>query len=424
MADPLAPRSPGHERRRVRRRVALQVAGWLALLLVLRLAVIPAEARDLRAPDELRASVSSACAWIERNLQPDGRYLYSYDADRDAIPRDYNEVRHAGVTMALFQSAGRDGDIEAFHAGDAAVAWMLDHLYRRDGWAALTTPAGSRAKVGASGLMLVALAERRLATGDERHDEVMRELGLYLAAMQRPDGGFYLAWLVASGGPDTVGTSRYYPGEATWGLALLHEAFRGEGWDAYARAGSIFLTTRRDAVEGVRFPPLADHWAAYAMAEMVEWGLRDEEIDYARRLAARFGFLIRAESQRERGLFGGPGSLIRVHVPAAAFGTWVEAMAALWRISAADPRMADLRPLIEERLETGASLLSHRQTDAAEAAGFARPDLVEGAWVTRGKTRMDDQQHALSGLLFAADALEGRTLRSPDELLTIPSAAP
>ena len=420
MADRVA---PGTERR-AWRRVALQLVGWAVLLLVLRLTVVPAESRDLLTPEELRASSTAAREWIERNLQPDGRYTYVYDADLDVLPDDYNEVRHAGVTMSLFQSAGRDGDVEAFRTGDIAVEWMLDRLYRRDGWAALTTPQGDRAKVGASGLMLIALAERRLATGDTRHDEVMRELGSFLATMQRPDGGFYLAWLIERGEPDFVGTSRYYPGEATWGLALLHEALPGEGWDEYARAGSIFLTTLRDEVEDVRFRPLPDHWAAYSMAEMVEWGLSDEEIEYARRLAGRFGFLIRAESQREHGLFGGPGSLIRVHVRAAAFGTWVEAMGALWRIAAADPRMADLKPAIEERLEVGASLLANRQSDAAEALAYPRPGFVEGAWITRGETRMDDQQHALSGLLFAADALEGRTLRSPADPLTIPDALP
>ena len=416
MADPVTPRS------RAWRHAALLLAGWAALLLVLRLTVAPSESVEMRSPDELRAASTAAREWIARNLQPDGRYVYVYDAELDALPDDYNEVRHAGVTMALFQSAGRDGDAAAFERGDAAVAWMLDRLHRRDGWAALTTPDGGRAKVGASALMLIALAERRLATGDARHDGVMRELGRFLAAMQRPDGGFHVAWIVGRGEPDTVGTSRYYPGEAAWGLALLHEALPGEGWDEHARAGSLFLTTRRDEIEGVRFPPLPDHWAAYSMAEMVEWGLRDEEIAYARRLAGRFGFLIRTESQREHGLFGGPGSLIRVHVRAAAFGTWVEAMAALWRIAAADPRMADLRPAIEERLATAASLLANRQTDAAGAAGYPRPGLVEGAWITQGETRMDDQQHALSGLLFAADALEGRTARSPAVPLALPGA--
>ena len=39
---------------------------------------------------------------------------------------------------------------------------------------------------------------------------------------------------------------------------------------------------------------------------------------------------------------------------------------------------------------------------------------MRGAWLSSGLTRMDDQQHALSGLLYASDAIEGRTNRSPD----------
>ena len=416
--------SEGQRRRGWPRRTWLQLVLWAVLLLVLRLAVIPAEAREPLSIEEIRGAVTAARGWMQRVQYEDGSYLYRYDADADLVPREYNEVRHAGVTMALFQAAGRDGDLEALAQAERAVVWMTEQLHRRDGWAALTNAAGSRAKVGATGLMVVALAERRLATGDTRYDELMRELGRYLAFMQRNDGGFYVAWQVLRAEPDRVGSSRYYPGEAMWGLALLHEAFPGEGWDAYARAAARLITTERDELEEVRFPPLADHWAAYGLAEMVEWGLGDAEIEYARRLAGRFGFLLRVESQREEGLFGGPGRLIRVEVPASAFGTWVEGMAALWRLSASDPRMADLRPQIEERLETGASLLARRQVDGAEAEGYARPDRVLGAWLVNGETRMDDQQHALSGLLFAADALEGRTQRSPDELLPVPALEP
>jgi hypothetical protein len=49
-----------------------------------------------------------------------------------------------------------------------------------------------------------------------------------------------------------------------------------------------------------------------------------------------------------------------------------------------------------------------------EAATYPRPDLVRGAWVRAGGTRMDDQQHAFSGLLYTLDALEDRLLRTPD----------
>ena len=39
------------------------------------------------------------------------------------------------------------------------------------------------------------------------------------------------------------------------------------------------------------------------------------------------------------------------------------------------------------------------QSDAEDAADAAQPGRVEGAWFHHGETRMDDQQHALAGLL-------------------------
>ena len=394
-----------------------QLGVWVIVLALLRLAVIPPEETSTLEAAELRSAVAEAAGWMARVQAPSGYYLYEYDADADIAADDYNEVRHAGVTLSVFQAAGQERDPELIAAGDRGIEWMEAHLHRYDGWAALTNISGTRAKLGGTALATVALAERRLLTGDTRHDELMREFGRFMAAMQREDGGFYIAWQPRLEEPDTVGISQYFPGEALWALALLHEAFPGEGWDEHARAASEFITTMRDEVDEVRFPPLADHWGAYGLAEMTEWGLRDFEIDYARRLAARFGFLIRAESQREHGLFGGPGRLIRgPELPSSAFGTWVEGLAALWRLSTQDERMADLRPLIEERLAVGASLLARRQVNADEAEEYARPDLVQGTWIVRGETRMDDQQHALSGLLYTANALEGRTERAPDPL--------
>jgi hypothetical protein len=59
-------------------------------------------------------------------------------------------------------------------------------------------------------------------------------------------------------------------------------------------------------------------------------------------------------------------------------------------------------PLWETQFSSAAcaaGMLAERQYDASEAAGYARPDLVQGAWLSGGSTRMDDQQHALSALL-------------------------
>jgi small neutral amino acid transporter SnatA (MarC family) len=47
-----------------------------------------------------------------------------------------------------------------------------------------------------------------------------------------------------------------------------------------------------------------------------------------------------------------------------------------------------------------AGLAVDAQSDAADAAGYANSRRVEGAWLRDGETRMDDQQHALAGLLL------------------------
>jgi small neutral amino acid transporter SnatA (MarC family) len=46
------------------------------------------------------------------------------------------------------------------------------------------------------------------------------------------------------------------------------------------------------------------------------------------------------------------------------------------------------------------------QSDPADAEGAARPERVEGAWFIDGETRMDDQQHALAGLLRTIPIVE------------------
>ena len=391
-----------------RRTSLVSIAVWVAFAGLLRLTVLTPEACPPFSATEAHQSAEAATEWIVRAQEPDGSYVYEYDIRTGTESPFYNEVRHAGVTLTLFQAAGRLEDgARAMEGGDRGVDWMIAHLHRRDGWAALLNPQANRAALGATALMTVGLAERRLATGDGYHDALMRELGAFMVSLQRPDVGFYVAYDPLAG-QAVEGTSKYYPGEAFWALVLLHRAFPDEGWDGAAREAADFLATRRDELEDVPFPPLADQWAAYGFAEMAAAGLTLTEAEalYARRLAERFGFLIRSESGRgDNGL----GDAMRGPTPrGAGLGTWIEALAGLWRLSATDERLADLQGPIRERLACGAGILASYQTLDQDA-----PDLEFGAWYRDGVTRMDDQQHAFSAMLYTADALEGRTKREP-----------
>lgn len=346
-------------------------------------------------PAALRTAAAGAADWIVRLQDVDGSYVYEQSEDGRDLG-GYNEVRHAGVTTALYQAAAAFDDDGLARAADRGLAWMRARLDGRDGWRTLTI--GSYASLGAGALMLTSLEERRVLTGDTRHDGLMRDLGRFLVTLQRPDGGFHVSIDTGSGEPDTEGTSPYYPGEAYWALARLDGLFPGEGWDAPAARAAAFIARRRDDVEGVRFPPLNDHWASYGFAETAaRHRLPDPEADYARRVYGRFHLLVRNEAQQESGgLFGlthGTGRR------AAALGTWVEGQAALARLAVRDDRLADLRRGVVDSAACGAGILVRRQAGAG--SGDAR-----GAWFTGGVTRMDDQQHAISGLLATADALE------------------
>jgi hypothetical protein len=229
--------------------------------------------------------------------------------------------------------------------------------------------------------------------------------------MQQPDGSFLLRWLPSTGAPDPTERSKYATGEAFWALTLMHRIFPGEGWDAPARVVADYLSLHRDAYEGQKFPPWADQWAAYGLAEMADWPLNDANIRYARSLAERFGFLVRFESRR-----GGSqlSELLRgPRARAAGMGTWSEALDSLWRLSSRDPRMADMREKLGQRAVCAAGMLHDRQVSAAAARRFTSVRIAEGAWFTNGVTRMDDQQHALSGLLRATAILESRTKERP-----------
>lgn len=385
------------------RRVVLHLALLGVGLAGLRLAVVPAEVCPPVTAARVEEAAGEAAAWLIRNLGEDGRYLYGYDRGADAVSPHYNGTRHAGVTMALYQYAAAAARPDVVVAADRGLAFMLDRLVAGPGWEAWRPP-GEDVQLGANALLAAALVMRRRATADPAYDATMRAVGRFLLAQQQPDGRMYSWWDSGTGQAVPV-PGKFATGEAAWALALLDGEFPGEGWGEAALPTLDYLALRRDRDEG-NFTRMPDHWAAYALAE-VGPGDRDEvRLGYARRLAGYFGIRLRFEAQRR-----GTGINLALRwVPGtpAGVGTAGEGIAALWRLARADPRAADLLPNVEERLACFAGMMVERQSTAAEAAGYARPGLVQGAWFYRGYVQMDDVQHVLSGLLAALPMLEAQ----------------
>ena len=358
------------------RRIA---ATYVVVLAVLRLTLASPEGCSPPSTAQLRTTVDRATAWLARHQRADGTFLYqSTRSGRDL--GQYNDVRHAGVLLALY----RADDVPV---ADRGLRWALDRL-RPTSVGGVALASGERADTGGAALLASALVERRERTRDRQYDGELLALGRFLVGMQRADGGFAVSVDVVSGAVDREGTSRYYPGEAMWALARLSATFGAEPWQHAAARAARFIATRRDDVEGVVAPPLNDHWAAYGFAELArQRRLEPVVASYARLLYGRFALLVRTESRRDAALVP---ALLGPPRRSAALGTWVEGQAALARLARVDRRVAGLRGRIGDSARCGAGVLVARQAS-------------NGAWYDSGATRMDDEQHAISGLLAVAD---------------------
>jgi small neutral amino acid transporter SnatA (MarC family) len=387
----------------------------LALIAVLAFAVVaPPESCPPVTAGELRSSAQASVDWFVRNQNPDGTWLYLYNADDNSTSYEYNPVRHSGVTMGLYQAAAA-GLPGALGSADRGTEWALDRLYEQDDWAAVDLD--GRIATGTTALLAAGLVIRREATGDTRYDRVLGRLGRFLVAQTQPSGAVLASFDSASGRPVAGDYSKYYTGEAYWTLARLHLNFPDEDWGQVADRIGTYLATSRDEKEG-HWPPIPDHWAAYGMAETVKFAARgrppltQDEVDYARRQAELFGVQARWVTQR----FGPWGELVRgTYTPrGGGYGVISEALTGWWLAAGEEPRLADLRPAIAERSICTAALAVRAQSDREDAAKAARPGRVEGGWFIDGETRMDDQQHALAGLLRTIPIVDARA-SGPDD---------
>ena len=211
--------------------------------------------------------------------------------------------------MGLYQAAAA-GLPGALRSADRGTEWALDRLLERDGWAAVA--AEERVTTGATALLAAGLIIRREATGDTRYDGVLRRLGRFLLAQTEPSGAVLASYDPARGAPVAGEYSKYYTGEAYWALARLHRAFPGEGWGEAADRIGAYLATSRDEAEG-HWPPIPDHWAAYGLAETVEFPERGRPPLTERRagLRAPAGRAVRRPGALGRQRFGPWGELVR-----------------------------------------------------------------------------------------------------------------
>lgn len=386
--------------------------GGMALL-----GAISLERRETGAERLLAGSLDTAIArsadYLRRQLRDNGQFIYRINMDPTVeVTAKYNLLRHAGTMYSLFLAhefspqpeivdtlAQAERFLMTESYGEVAEAEDAAALWSRPEWGGFPGP--ERAKLGGTGLGLVALLSLEQARPGSTDLEALRKLGRFLIFMQRGDGSFSSKYVLSRGQwRRDAWVSLYYPGEAALGLALLYERDPDSTWlDASYHAMRYLARERAGASE---VP--ADHWALLATARLlplVKPGERTILIDHAVQVCESIlRFQVDGSDPLRRGAFTADGRT----TPTA---TRLEALLAA--LSFLPPEKTDLRRRIEAAVHEGIAFLLRAQVKtgpyvgamprAIASLGSAEMSALRSFNRRATEVRIDYVQHALSAMI-------------------------
>ena len=250
--------------------------------------------------DVLYHQVIVSADWLLANMYDDGRFLYYYDCCEDNYkdhehptrPEDnlyYNDLRHCGGIIALIRAYELTSDEKYIKAAKKAVDWSISITKEHDtqwgkGYYAFYN---RKAKLGGTGVLLVALMQYRNFTADKTYDEYIKGYVRHILSRVYKNGellGYYIHPEFQNGQPLINMTdeerkatfSFYYPGEALLGLALFANNFYDDEklvkeTRKISKKALDWIVDERPEIYGDLFTALpSDAWLMQAIEEWVK----------------------------------------------------------------------------------------------------------------------------------------------------------
>lgn len=203
-------------------------------------------------PEEIRDEAIAGADWIVKNIQEDGRYLYYYDCKDDNYkdhehpnaPEDnlyYNDLRHCGGIITLIRAYQLTKDRKYLDFAKRGIDFIttITQEHEVDDKPAAYVFYNSKAKLGGTAMILVAMMKYRNETNDRTYDEYIKKYTRHLLSRIYKTGemlGYYINPNFQNGQPllemseeeRRATFSFYYPGEALLGLALFANYFKDD----------------------------------------------------------------------------------------------------------------------------------------------------------------------------------------------------
>lgn len=202
--------------------------------------------------EEIKEQALKGAEWNLINMHEDGRYLYYYDCKDDNFkdhehpnaPEDnlyYNDLRHCGGIITSIRAFQLTRDFKFLNNAKIAIDFITtitkEHLV--DNEPAAYVFYNKKAKLGGTGMILIAMMKYRQETDDKSYDEYIKKYTRHLLSRIYKTGeflGYFINPNVQNGNEliDMTDEERretfsfYYPGEALLGLALFANHFNDD----------------------------------------------------------------------------------------------------------------------------------------------------------------------------------------------------
>jgi len=378
-------------------------------------------------PDEaaILESLRIGGLWLVNTVRDDGKFDYEYFPNRAKHSGGYNIVRHAGSVYGLFEMAHVAGEEPAL-AGDqekyiAAAARAMGYIYD-DTASPKGDPVGNRrclisdgrCESGSIALTLLTFLSRPdpstvAPTYRERiyraeDDEIMEGFGLALLDMIDEDGKVFFSYKESLQYDKVRKEPLYYPGETMLALMLFHSKTGDPRWlEGAKRIGD----RQADHYEKKRFS-FPDHWVMQGFHRLWQTtkNPRYAETGYAMAThsAAEQYPVVWTPFPDYHGAWRRKDDLPRT----TRAGSRLEAVRRVVHLAWEDGRDATVW---EDLLLGGADHLIEKQFRPDNVWYVPVPDKVLGAYpmgIVDNHIRIDNNQHALVGMLGALEVLRHR----------------
>ena len=238
--------------------------------------------RGIPAPPKLSAAALRTAAlngarYLVNHMGPNGRYVYEHDL-ATGVKTDpmhagaYSMPRHGGTTYFLAQVYRITKEEWLKEPIERAFAHLVDLMAQ--GNCAGKLPDGTEidcvidkgegsAGLGSTALVVVALAEYQLATGDKRYLPLATKLANWLLYMQRVDGSFCHLYDPVKKLRDEKTELLYYSGEAALALVRMNKITGDAKYTLAAERGLDWLVDWYDFFVG-GFIYGEEHWTCIA----------------------------------------------------------------------------------------------------------------------------------------------------------------